>query len=332
MARMRNLYCRSLKHRQNQGLLGKWHLMPNLSGKRLSSVPYSQLLLRQTGMFCSHEGECLQFFCRPEIPGAVGQTIFHSLCDLLGQPIVQRQVANRSEATTRRQPARKTKEKNKRRRARLLLGILHEHGILHEQELGPFYNTPHDASSAQTSKPILCGLNSLTRQLQDSIHDATRQKHREDAPKKHSPSYIFCCIDDIDPPSLVAHLPLLVAAYNAVHDTSICLVRLPVGAEGTIANKVGLRRCAILSVDADELSHSCSSSTQAVDALRILMENIAKGGIEPMRLGWIKEALHGKAPYLEPRIKHLRSSAPVDVNAIKAAKREARKQRKGQGR
>lgn len=307
---------------------------------------------------------------RPEVAHKVAQALQYTLVDLLRIDAVQRRHFQRSNGAMPRQSARKTKDKNRRRKARLLLGILEQHGIVpsiskaRARDGGPgaeAMETEDAVTKAPVSKPILCGLNCITRQLESYIQ---RQLPRSSAEARlsgadaaHAPSVIFVCTSDVDPPALTAHFPMLVAAYNATvgavsqsNESSetrrTYLVRLPQGAEETLADAVGLRRCSALSVDASRLSDAFSADEQGDDVARAvqnLMKKLAGSGVAPMQLAWLDAALASVQPlestgkrnapaptssFLEPRIKHVRTSAPADMNAIKGERRARRTERK----
>lgn len=122
------------------------------------------------------------------------------------------------------------------------------------------------------------GINQVTKRL-----EAQTLAHRLSQPslspsvikaKDLSPIHlVFVCRHDVDPPSLHAHLPMLVAACNSSRrsssaspshpdsdqttqkDPDILLITLPKGAEHVLSESVALRRTAVLALDVCHLSH-----------------------------------------------------------------------------
>lgn len=232
-----------------------------------------------------------------------------------------------------RSSSQKTKEKSRRRKERLALAVLQRHGIVPRivaQQKSSVGRGEGAEEVAVQAKPFLCGLNSVTRQMETLIQAQVGQSSATTASTQHMPSLVFVCQYDIDPPTLVAHFPLLTSTLNAVCNTQIHLIRLPKGAEKELGEATNLRRCSVLSIDTSQLGEA-SGADRGVKAL---LEKIQEAGIEPTRLDWLDKAVEatpGKGSrlhLLEPEVKHLRSSAPLDMNAHKAAKRAERTARK----
>lgn len=114
---------------------------------------------------------------------------------------------------------------------------------------------------------------------------------------------LFVCRHDVDPPALVAHLPLLSCAANAVSSVSsdgpksnssadasdppslpLLLVPLPQSSEQALAPALGLRRCAVLALT--------SAVPEALLApLLKLITSPEVGALEPPRAPWLETAL-----------------------------------------
>ena len=104
---------------------------------------------------------------------------------------------------------------------------------------------------------ITLGVNEVTKRLEAQVAE-----YRQPTPgtngtpetRKASIRFIFACIEDVDPPSMIEHIPLLVASCNASRSQSrpesdMFLVPLPKNAEGNLTEAVGLRRAAVLALD-----------------------------------------------------------------------------------
>ncbi|KAM0793368.1 hypothetical protein ACM66B_000823 [Microbotryomycetes sp. NB124-2] len=172
----------------------------------------------------------------------------------------------------------------------------------------------------------------------------------EDSSWKCQIDLVFVCKPDINPPTLVGHLPTAVAAVNGVRaaldaqdqetfkdakmdvDGRDCgsrpplyLVPLDIGAERKLSDALGLRRVAVVGLS------SC------MPGLESLLE-VVQRHIEPIRAPWLvpflssnKQHSPQELPKLVPtHVKHLKTSVPLDLKAAHAAKKE-RKQLKKQG-
>ncbi|UZJ54209.1 hypothetical protein CBS101457_003529 [Exobasidium rhododendri] len=239
----------------------------------------------------------------------------------------------REDTSTQKTPARTTKERNKKRKTKLAVAVLEQHGIYaklpsdDKKILG--VGEKGSTDSKVQSRPIMCGLNSVTRQMETMIKcDAdSHSTELATANTKHTPTIIFVCQNDVDPPMLVSHFPLLTSTYNAISHRNCYLIRLPKGAEHQLSQATGLRRCSVLSIDHSQLKAEGDSSGSTKE---LLLERIKKAGVEAMRMDWMDKAVEsireqGSTLHLmEPHIKHLRSSAPLDLNTLKVDKRTER--------
>lgn len=270
----------------------------------------------------------------------VQDVVLHSLLHLLQTEEAQKHF-RRINLDVPRTSARKTKEKNRRRKARLAVELLQQQGIMSSLaaekslRLPPATDSP-DQKIESHEKPFLCGINSVTRQMESLIRGEldSNPTPEDDAPSpstpsiKHKPTIIFVCQADVDPPTLISHFPLLCATYNAVMKDKTYLIKLPADAESKVSEATSLRRCSVLSVDATLLSQE----SDAGHSLRELLAKMRDSHIDIMRMDWLEStiaAMRGQeAPpfkLMEPRIKHMKSSALLNMNTAKAEKKAARK-------
>lgn len=218
----------------------------------------------------------------------------------------------------------------------MVKALLEQHGIITNFPINHQKHHPtEDAKEkAVPETPFLCGLNSVTRQMESLIKTQVgNQSEKLEAPTTmHAPSIIFVCQFDVDPPSLVSHLPLLTATYNAISKQPSYLIRLPKGSESHLSNATHLRRCSVLSIDRKQLTLG-SDAQKGVDDL---LAKVQESGVEEMRLDWIDKAIQAargvtsQVHLIDSQIKHLRSSAPLDLNTIKTVKRTERTEKKEQ--
>ncbi|OSC99455.1 hypothetical protein PYCCODRAFT_1415728 [Trametes coccinea BRFM310] len=138
---------------------------------------------------------------------------------------------------------------------------------------------------------------------------------------------VLACRADIDPPSLLGHIPNLVAGCNSSPAASASqqrtwLVPLPKGAEQTLANALGLRRASMILIE---------DSAPGFLTLEPLLR-----GIPLLTAPWLLPPSLSQSVALVPtHIKQLRTTAPKDMKAAKetrsrerAAARERRKANK----
>ncbi|GAA6012591.1 hypothetical protein JCM11491_005445 [Sporobolomyces phaffii] len=239
---------------------------------------------------------------------------------------------------------------------------------------GKVERKPHESSRDETDHDV-----SMTAEKGDvestnlsEIADAEEEDGEEDTREELPPTVpvidlVFVCKPDINPPSLVAHLPGMVAAANGVQvaletvletksakgakegmevdpeDPSdeeakrpkfekVKIVPLDQGAERVLADALGVRRVAAIGV---------SSALPGIKELLALVEKHAPPPLAP----WLTPHLlhpppHSSAPrsqppstYVETHIKHLKTSAPFNPkakNMEKKAKRKADKEERRQ--
>ncbi|CDZ98790.1 RNase P, subunit Pop3 [Phaffia rhodozyma] len=132
----------------------------------------------------------------------------------------------------------------------------------------------------------------------ESCTNKVAQKGSKD--KEEHMVYLFACLGDISPPSLVSHLPQMCAAYNGRRkalnlEGRVTLVSLGVGAEALLASALGVRRCAVLGV----------KSTVHASSLTQLQTILPPSQYPPIRI-----------PHLEPRSPFSLALSPSESNAV----------------
>jgi hypothetical protein len=88
----------------------------------------------------------------------------------------------------------------------------------------------------------------LEKQLK---HEETKDQIVVDEMEVSPLAFVFVCRPDINPPSLVAHFPPLVAAYNARlgdQEAQCGIVQLNMGAEANLCRALHLRRAAVVGI------------------------------------------------------------------------------------
>ena len=175
----------------------------------------------------------------------------------------------------------------------------------------------------KTLRGATCGLNTITRTLQEDITAAKSDRA--------APRVLFVCYGDAEPQSLVGHLPMLVCTYNAmlvpkVADAdslsaklptkpstrpALLLVPLPSGAELLLSTAAGLRRLSAVLVD---------SEFPGIDTLVSRVVPIV--GADGPRAHWLERG--GRVALEATRIKHVSTSAPSNMGAARAQKKASR--------
>ncbi|KAF8740413.1 KRI1-like family, partial [Rhizoctonia solani] len=166
------------------------------------------------------------------------------------------------------------------------------------------------------------GINEVTRRLESQIHpDVLGAEIASNATSKPKLRFVVVCRTDVDPPILIEHLPVLVASCNSAIPSSsedsmfIKLVTLPMGGEHTLAEVVGLRRVAVMALDAE---------TPGLERLESLLSSIT-----PLRASWLAPPSNiSQEPkeLIPTHVKQLKTSAPKDMKAH----REKRKREVGE--
>ncbi|TKY85453.1 hypothetical protein EX895_005615 [Sporisorium graminicola] len=267
----------------------------------------------------------------PEMPIAGSKTILHALIELLAQPDIQAIL-----------------HRDLGRRSRLRSAKCAEASPAADED-----NIDGAASNPDRLAPqqVLAGINSITRAIEADIARDLEELQAQDVKQKAkeaqhagSPSVkvVFVCRHDVPQPMLVAHLPMLVSARNAVLHASdseptsdltqrVLLFALPIGSESLLAKALKIRRASVIA-----LTTAFTSARLAHILAAIQRET---GSVCQLRASWLETAIRSatQSPHyphwLPPlaqqptSIKLLRTTQPVDLNACKAAKRTKRKQR-----
>ena len=117
-------------------------------------------------------------------------------------------------------------------------------------ESGP---TNTDNPAPPILKHCTFGINQVAKRLEAQANPATTAEvHTTPRPGLR---VVIACRADVDPPLLIAHFPILVAACNSAlpagssDDAYVKLVTLPMGAEHSLAEITGLRRVAVMALD-----------------------------------------------------------------------------------
>lgn len=267
----------------------------------------------------------------PEMPVAGSKTVLHTLLEVLAEPDLQ-----------------DTLRKDLGRRSRTKLTKAEEEADRDAMDI----DTNTQSQSASAGPQVLAGINSITRALEADIAADLEDLHRNnsaDTKKKgkavasQPPSIkvVFVCRHDLPQPVLVAHLPMLVTARNAVLqactydncETSegVYLFALPSGSEELLSKALGLRRASILALT------SAFSPTHLSQILAAIERET--GSVCLLRAAWLETAMCAakqsnadnkrslSLTQQPPTIKLLRTTQPADLNACKAAKKSRRKER-----
>lgn len=97
---------------------------------------------------------------------------------------------------------------------------------------------------------MIYGINEVTKRLETQTQNARHVAIVDGSEPLTLMKYVFVCRADVDPPLLIDHLPHLVAAYNSTClRNPIKLVALPQGAELLLAQKLGIRRVTVMTID-----------------------------------------------------------------------------------
>lgn len=255
----------------------------------------------------------------PEMPVAGSKVVLHTLLEILAEsdvePILFRDLGRRSRRSSKTADSTSVEK-------------MHVDG-----------EAEHVASVQ-----VLAGINSITRAIEGDIaYDLAHLQSEASASKSKEESLltsvrvVFVCRHDLPQPALVAHLPMLVTARNAVLHAcgpdqdlvarGVLLFALPSGSERLLADALNLRRASIIALtrafSTHHLMHLLSVIQRETDSLCCLRAN------------WLETAIlsatYTASPSLllqqPPSIKLLRTSQPADLNACKAAKRTRRKER-----
>lgn len=215
-------------------------------------------------------------------------------------------------------------------------------------------------TSSQPRIPLIVGINSVSRHLESMIDHESTKRHRETSKSDGSSedarptplNIVFVCRQDLDPPTLCAHFPMLTCAVNAVcHGQSqsqssalsgVLLVPLPSGAERLISDALQLRRCSVLALSTDALAEVGLRET----LLALLARIQEVPSLKPLRAAWLDSAADvalrtrqylldranavdaDHTPAVTPKVKQVATTAPANLNAVKLHKKHTRQEKK----
>lgn len=216
------------------------------------------------------------------------------------------------------------------------------------EDVEPMQDDSTTAPVPLVLKHIKFGINEVTKLLESQI-SMLRQCLLDKRPMEDddipSPLVIFACRWDLNPPTLLAHIPHLVASVNTLASTyhvnfteappipEVKLVNLPKGSENPLAEAMGMRRVSMvaLNVCGSPLHSSMSpDSFQSSVVLGIKLDGLLKM-VPRLATPWLIPTTSRTllAPRLElTHVKHLKTTAPVDIRAAKQERIEARKAEK----
>lgn len=223
---------------------------------------------------------------RPTLPSHAQSLILHTLVALL-QGSAEIRSKKRSAATSRieEDPATaligrvggKNKKRKKGKKGKEVVAEGTEGVAAVSAEVSAIGNlstskpAPEETVILPTLSYIISGINAVTKQMESQIQSNRSRSSRDLDPASTSiPSItttsnpikiIFACRADVDPPTLIAHLPIMACAYNGTNpgvppasephidrDEDVILVPLGKGAEAALAEALGLRRVAVVAV------------------------------------------------------------------------------------
>ncbi|KAG8697500.1 hypothetical protein FRC09_007816 [Ceratobasidium sp. 395] len=162
-------------------------------------------------------------------------------------------------------------------------------------------------------KQCTFGINEVTKRL-ESLTKPTLAHEVRPTPRPRLRA-VLVCRSDIDPPLLIAHLPILVATCNSSLPTDsadkefVKLVVLPMGAEHSLAEVTGLRRVAVMALDAE--APGLERLEPLFSALPILRETWLAPPSNTSNINQEPKAL------VVTHVKQLKTTAPKDMKAAK---------------
>lgn len=177
---------------------------------------------------------------------------------------------------------------------------------------------------ARLPRGVLVGINSVTRCLESGCRAGTACAAPDQAAASaDAPVALFVCAADLDPPALVAHLPMLTASYNAVgHARPLVLAPLSAGAEWKLSTALRVRRLSALLVTTGIGADACARLEAR------LRDALGDSAMQGFRAPWLERA----ARLVPPHVKHVSTSAPANATQAKTLKKAGRRARKEQRR
>ncbi|WFD44581.1 ribonuclease P [Malassezia psittaci] len=182
--------------------------------------------------------------------------------------------------------------------------------------------------SQSTIHGTTIGLNMVTKLLESHI-DSKRESKAESKATAAKPRFLFVCEGDSLSPALIAHIPMLVASYNAMcaptaEHTPVVLIPFAPGAELLLSTALHVRRASVL------LLHTDAQASVALEhriGAALGTEMLTRG----FRAKWLDQSIHAQKHTLQPvHIKHVVSSTPMNLAESKLKKKQSRKAHKQQ--
>ncbi|KAJ7170044.1 hypothetical protein C8R46DRAFT_1090940 [Mycena filopes] len=169
---------------------------------------------------------------------------------------------------------------------------------------------------------LAIGINEVTKRLDAQIRSLRKTVAVTSEPPAADPTpspapikLIVVCRTDVDPSILIDHLPHEVAAFNSAQPSEpIVMIPLPKGAEAQLAEALGLRRAAVIAMDAD---------TPGLEMFASILDSIPT-----LTAPWLTSLAASAAP-VQPQlvpthVKQLRTTAPKDMKMVKLLRAEGK--------
>ncbi|WFD00520.1 ribonuclease P [Malassezia yamatoensis] len=171
---------------------------------------------------------------------------------------------------------------------------------------------------------VSVGLNIVTKLLESHI-DSKRESGTETKATGAQPRFLFVCEGDSLSPALLAHIPMLVASYNAMcaptaENIPVVLIPFAPGAELLLSTALHVRRASVI------LMHTDAQASIALEhriGAVIGTEMLTRG----FRAKWLDQCSSAQKHTLQPvHIKHVASSTPINLAESKQKKKQSRKE------
>ncbi|KAJ7751328.1 hypothetical protein DFH07DRAFT_534169 [Mycena maculata] len=168
---------------------------------------------------------------------------------------------------------------------------------------------------------LVIGINEVTKRLDTQIRSLRNiislkaASSDEPAPPSTPITVIVVCRADVDPSILIDHLPHEVAAFNSSKPPQpIKIIPLPKGSESALAKAIGVRRAAVMAMDAD---------TPGLAAFTCILDSVPT-----LTAPWLTSLAPSAKPVqqslIPTHVKQLRTTAPKDMKVAKQIKAEGK--------
>lgn len=271
--------------------------------------------------------------------------MLYTLLDVLNDPVVKAGTQRKRQDPRSMSRAQRRQERHGRKEA-MKTQVTAANDSLDDLSRSGSMEVDNTAASQQ---PVFVGLNTVTKRLEQliSFESSTRRsastqgESRQPAPAPIDT--VFVCREDLNPPKLVAHFPLLVCAVNAVchppaeRKTSLQLISLPSGAEQLLAETLQVRRCGVIALATSLLPPHLSET---------LKKRLLECQLTPLRAEWLDAAAqaalllrqqlitgsssnqHSSRFQPRPQVHQVATTAPTNLNACKLQKKHSRAEKK----